>query len=668
MKTAWWPAMRVGSVAVLAGMFVCAASADGGSPYFRIAVVDEQTGRGVPLVELETVNNIRYWTDSNGLVAFHEPGLMGQSVFFHVRSHGYEFPKDGFGYRGRALQVVEGGSATLKVRRINVAERLYRTTGGGIYRDTVLLSERAPTEQPLLAGKVLGQDSVLNGIYRGKIYWFWGDTNKPSYPLGNFQTSGATSLLPGRGGLDPDVGVNLTYFVDKDGFSRQMTPVPGEGPTWIDGPFIVRDAAGRERMFAHYAKIKPDGTMKTWQRGLLEYNDEQEQFEKVAEYDLDAPVQLRCHPFRHESAGVEYLRTAQPFPVVRVRATAEALRDPSTYEAYTCLKEGSRLDKPELDRAADGSLRWAWKRNTPPVGPKEQGELVKAGHFKAGEGLFHVQDVETGKAVTVHGGSIYWNEYRRRWSMILLEVMGTTVLGEIWYLEADTPLGPWVYARKIVTHDNYSFYNPKQHPFFDKDGGRIIYFEATYTHTFSGSTFQTPRYDYNQIMYKLDLADPRVVLPVPVYDLSADDAPAGATPDEAMPAGVAPTRFATRGGLTAGSRGPAGRRIAFFALDRPRPDAVAVCVGTTDGRGAALRVATSNQQAADRPEGVLFYALPADTKNPPATTTPLYEFAGESGPARAYSTNKDWSRPGWRRSDRPLCLVWRSPLPTCPGE
>jgi len=48
--------------------------------YFKIAVVDEQTGRGVPLVELRTVNNIALWTDSNGIIAFEEPGLMDQEV------------------------------------------------------------------------------------------------------------------------------------------------------------------------------------------------------------------------------------------------------------------------------------------------------------------------------------------------------------------------------------------------------------------------------------------------------------------------------------------------------------------------------------------------------------------------------------------------------------
>ena len=94
-------------------------------------------------------------------------------------------------------------------------------------------------------------------------------------------------------------------------------------------------------------------------------------------------------------------------------------------------------------------------------------------------------------------------------------------MGEVWYAEADTPLGPWVYARKIVTHDKYSFYNPKQHPMFDKDGGRIIFFEGTYTATFSGNPDPTPRYDYNQIMYQLDLSDPRLALPVAIYELTS---------------------------------------------------------------------------------------------------------------------------------------------------
>src|SRR6185369_12564234 len=126
---------------------------------FAIDVVDEQTGRGVPLVELTTTNGVTYVTDSAGAVAFDEPGLMNERVFFHVKSHGYEFPKDGFGYRGVALDVTPGGSAQVKIKRLNIAERLYRVTGEGIYRDSVLLGRQAPIRQPLLNAQVTGSDS-----------------------------------------------------------------------------------------------------------------------------------------------------------------------------------------------------------------------------------------------------------------------------------------------------------------------------------------------------------------------------------------------------------------------------------------------------------------------------------------------------------------------------
>jgi hypothetical protein len=54
------------------------------------------------------------------------------------------------------------------------------------------------------------------------------------------------------------------------------------------------------------------------------------------------------------------------------------------------------------------------------------------------------------------------------------------------------------------------FYKPTQHPFFDEDGGRIIYFEGTYTNSFSGNPEKTPGYEYNQMMYRVDLTDERL--------------------------------------------------------------------------------------------------------------------------------------------------------------
>lgn len=55
--------------------------------------------------------------------------------------------------------------------------------------------------------------------------------------------------------------------------------------------------------------------------------------------------------------------------------------------------------------------------------------------------------------------------------------------------------------------------NSTQHPFFDREGGRVIYLEGSYVNTFSGNPHPTPYYEYNQIMYRLDLSDPRLRLP-----------------------------------------------------------------------------------------------------------------------------------------------------------
>jgi hypothetical protein len=168
---------------------------------------------------LQTTSKISYITDSNGYVAFLEPGLMDQDVYFDISSWGYEAKEMGFGFRGSTLHTTPGKEVEIKIHRLNIAQRMYRLTGEGIYRDTILLGKGAPIEHPLLDGKVMGSDTVETAIYGGKMYWFWGDTDCPNFPLGLYATSGATSLLPNQ--LNLEKGINYTYFVNpKTGFAR----------------------------------------------------------------------------------------------------------------------------------------------------------------------------------------------------------------------------------------------------------------------------------------------------------------------------------------------------------------------------------------------------------------------------------------------------------------
>lgn len=504
------------SLLCFALIFGRAAAAD----YFAIEVVDADTARGVPMVELRTVNEVAYYTDSAGLVAFNEPGLMGHEVYFGVKSHGYEFKADGFGMRGIRLRPVAGEKATLKINRVNIAERLYRVTGEGIYRDSVQLNRKPPIEQPLLNGGVLGQDSVRATVYREKLFWVWGDTSRANYPLGNFRTTGATSLLPGKGkgqaGLDPSIGVNLQYFVDDHGVNRAMVPpesIAGPGPIWLGGLMTLADSDGRERLIASYGRIKDLG--KVLERGLVVYDDKTEVFNRLCTFDVDAPMYLEGHPIRVEEGGVSYIYCNYSIPyTMRVRADWKAIQDPAEFEGYSCLLPQTRFAGADtkIERGDDGKPVWGWKKNTPPLSPDEQAVLVKAGVLKDNDTRLLFTDIDSGKPVKPHAGSVRWNDFRKRWIAIFNQMGGTSHLGEVWFAEAKQLTGPWSAAKKIITHDKYSFYNPVQHPFFDQDGGRLIYLEGTYAAMFSGNENRTPRYDYNQIMYRLDLADPRLKL------------------------------------------------------------------------------------------------------------------------------------------------------------
>ena len=108
--------------------------------------------------------------------------------------------------------------------------------------------------------------------------------------------------------------------------------------------------------------------------------------------------------------------------------------------------------------------------------------------------------------VVLHRGSVRWNDHRRRWVLVAGQIGGKpSYLGEVWYAEARHPTGPFARAVKVVTHDRQSFYNPCHHAFLDREGGRLIHFEGTYTNDFSGNPVRTPRYNYNQVLYRLDL-------------------------------------------------------------------------------------------------------------------------------------------------------------------
>jgi hypothetical protein len=427
------------------------------TPYY-VRVVDGQTGRGVPLVELRTLDEVGYYTDSNGIAVVDEPAFDGRRVFFKIRSHGYEFPEKVEDETGTFLTPAPGTHADLKLKRVNVAERLYRMTGEGIYRDSVLAGLPVPIRQPLLNGLVVGQDTAIAIPYGDKLVWCWGDTF--GLADANFNASCATAE---REGLDPDTGINFTYFINESGFSKPMLTLPRPGLVWLEGLFTVKDERGRERLVATYTRQHNlDGAD---ERGVAVFNDERQEFEVLAQLPWRRP-HLSSHPFRYAEGGRTYW---YPYPNQRVPDDWMAIQRPEAWEALS----------------PDGT----WKAGAEPV-----------------RNPVRLLDADTGADTGASASSVAWNDFRKKW-ILLAERTGT-----VYYAEADRPTGPWSRAKLIVSHTQYNFYNVVQHPFLGRDGGRSLYFEGTYTDAFSGAKEKTPRYNYNQIMYRLRLDDPRLAL------------------------------------------------------------------------------------------------------------------------------------------------------------
>jgi hypothetical protein len=362
--------------------------------------------------------------------------------------------------KGVRLTPKPGATLKVEVVRKNIAKRLGRVTGGGIFAE----SQKCGRELDWRESGILGSDSVQNAVHRGKLFWAWGDTTVPQYPLGIFDMSGATTAPQPLASLEPPVRLKLDYFTSEKGAPRAVAKMPGDGPTWVTGYVNLRDKSGAERLVGTYRKIKPP--LDTYESGLCVWNDETANFERlrVVWKKSDAqPEQTPApdgHPvFWKDDAGKEWVLFGNPLPTLRCPATFEAWQDLATWEV---------LKPQESLRAADG-----------------------------------------GAAVKPHSGSIAWNAFRKRWVTVFMQTFGKpSVFGEIWYAEADAPTGPWGTAVKILTHDNYTFYNPRLHPEFTAADSPVLIFEGTYTAEFADRPPPTPRYNYNQMLYRLDLDDP----------------------------------------------------------------------------------------------------------------------------------------------------------------
>lgn len=453
----WSLTYRLWRLVVCCGTLLAGGAAGAWDP-FRIEIIDTSNGWQVPLVELETVHGVKFVSDNAGLIAFDTPELMGKETYCGVRGFGYGVPKDGFGFEGVRFTPQPGGELRVEVDRRIVAKRLGRITGAGLFGESQKLGEFNDWPE----SGIVGCDSVQNAVLDGRLFWLWGDTSLAKYPLGIFDGTAAHTPLRPLERLEPPVRLRLDYYRDRAGAPKPIAKMPGNGSTWVTGVATVPDATGDPRLVATFMKIQPP--MEAYRAGLCVWDKDAGQFselnvvwERSGREPRTHPL-LEGHPVEWQDAHEKsWLLFGNPFPTIRCPATFEAWADPRTWEP---------LDAPAALRD------------------------------------------KKGQQIVPHSGSIAWNPWRRRWVAIFMEKFGKpSAFGEIWYAEATSPLGPWGSAVKVVSHDNYTFYNPRIHPEFTAADSPVLIFEATFTQQFADKPPPVARHDYNQVLYRLDLDD-----------------------------------------------------------------------------------------------------------------------------------------------------------------
>ena len=433
----------------------------------KIVVTDKESGWPVPLVELRTTNFVRFVTDNAGIIAFNAPELMEKEVWLDVLGHGYEVPADGFGYRGVRLVPKPGQTLKVEVERKIIAKRIGRLTGTGLFNE----SQQLGLEPDWRDAPIVGCDSVQTAMHRDKLFWAWGDTTLSRYPLGIFDTSSATTGLTPFNTLEPPLRPSFNFFTNQQGEPRGVAKMPDTGPTWVNGYVSLPDKTHQPKLVCTYLKVKPP--LEAYESGLCVWNEEKSEFtplKTVWTKSKETPIQPAVpdgHPtLWKDENGKEWVLFGNPLPKLRCPATFEAWQDPSQWQILEPQKE--------IPAAIDG------------------------------------------KPVVPHTGSIAFNTYRKRWVTVFMQSYGKpSVFGELWYAEANSPIGPWGPAVKILSHNNYTFYNPRLHPELISGDTPILLFEGTYTQQFADHPVPTPRYDYNQILYRLDLDDPALAPAMP---------------------------------------------------------------------------------------------------------------------------------------------------------
>jgi hypothetical protein len=426
----------------------------------RIQVVEKGSGWPVPMMILTTVSNQRFITDNAGVIALSDPEYMGRKTWFSVSGDGYEMPRDSFGNRGFAFVPQPGGTQKVEVTRTNIAKRLGRLTGSGIFEESQKLGEHTDWQE----SGITGQDTAFVAPYAGKLFWIWGDSNLFGYPLGFYNTPGGTTPLAPLSSFEPPIAMPYDYYKGPDGIPHGVIAANPGGPIWLTAVVTLPDRDGQDHLVATYTKIfnhldVSEIGLAEWDPGASMFKETKVVWKRDGSGSGDRDMHPGGHPsFWTDGTGTKWVYFGEGPPHMRCPATYEAWKDSSTWE---------KVDRPSALKSPSG------------------------------------------EEVQIATGSVVFNPMRKRWIMIFQQRFGKpSPMGEIWYAEADAPTGPWGPCVKVVSHEKYTFYNPFINQELVPANANFTLFEGTYTQEFGPEPIKTELYNYNQILYRLDLDDP----------------------------------------------------------------------------------------------------------------------------------------------------------------
>lgn len=409
----------------------------------------------------------------------------------------------------------------------------------------------------------MGQDSLLAVVYKGKAYWFFGDTECPAGPrntdcqhYGKF-TVGATSCVPGvdagctipptlhyftsedsraPGGMADDGRPDeaLLQSWNPDGFVHPKAMIAGpvneryDFNTWVGTTAVIREG-DEERMYTSYTQPQAGGAS-----GLARWDDDAEVFVPVGNPQPEPGIQW---VMKQRPEDGNFIYWANPFVESRFPATFEGIENSSEVENFSPCSPDPNVGCTQ----PMNSSSWGWKKGVPALGPNDERELIKKGLLSAADARMQVFDSRTSKPIDgfLARGSVAWNSHRQKYILLADQQAEMAIgagtgsrYGEIWYCEAPAMTGPWGACTKVVSHKKTgtSCYNPLQLTFMDEHDGQVVYIACTFTSMWSAEAPGTPttadsfgcqfdeyggvdcavavpRYEYNNLVYRLDLGN-----------------------------------------------------------------------------------------------------------------------------------------------------------------